>query len=79
MSFKDEVKNLAFAFKGGKSAKKSQAEADAEKAQAEELATLQAQEDARAAAMQRKRRGRASLLSGSEEGQTKDLKKTLGA
>ena len=69
----------AFAFKGGGkgSSGPSQAQIDAEKAQAEELKSLQAKEDARVAAMGRKRQGRATLISGSELGQ-QDLKQTLG-
>ena len=52
----------------------SQAEKDAEAAQSKELADLQSKENARLAAMDR-RRGRSSLLSGAETG----LKETLGA
>ena len=66
------------AFKGGSAPKKSQAQKDAEAAQAKELADLQAKEDARIAAMGRKRRGRASLLSGSEMGDENGLKTNLG-
>ena len=65
-----------FAFKGG-APSKSQAQIDAEKAQAEELATLKKQEESRVAAMNRKKRGRASLISGSETGENQ-LKSKLG-
>lgn len=64
--------------KGGAPAK-SQAQIDAEKAQQKELEDLQKKEDARVAAMSRKRQGRASLISGSETGQAQDLKTTLGS
>lgn len=69
-----------FAYKGGGkgSSKQSQAEKDAEAAQAKELADLEAKEEARVEAMSRKRRGRGSLISGDETGDT-GLKKTLGA
>lgn len=65
------------AFKGG-APKKSAAQKAAEEAQAKELADLQAKEDARIAAMGRKRKGRASLLSGSEMGDENGLKSNLG-
>lgn len=52
----------------------SQAELDAQAAQQEELASLKKKEDARIAAMGRARRGRASLISGTETG----MKQTLG-
>lgn len=67
------------AHKGG-SRGPSAAEVAAQKAQAKELADLEAKEEARTKAMGRKRRGRASLLTGSETGD-KDVKKkqqTLG-
>ncbi len=64
---------FAFAFKKGGS-KPTEAQKKAEIAQEKELADLQAKEDSRTAAVGRKRRGRASLISGTEEG----LKKTLG-
>lgn len=63
--------------KGSKSQSPSAAEIAAEEAQAKELADLQAQEDARTAAMSRSRRGRASLLSGTELGD-EELSDTLG-
>ena len=66
------------AFKGGSAPKKSAAQKAAEEAQAKELADLQAKEDARVAAMGRKRKGRASLLSGSELGDENGLKTKLG-
>ena len=53
---------------------KSQSMASAETRQEKELATLTKQEDSRKKAADRKRRGRASLISGSETG-TQD---TLG-
>ena len=65
-------------FEKGGAPSKSQAQIDAENAQAKELADLQAKEDARIAAMGRKRRGRASLLSGSEMGDENGLKTNLG-
>lgn len=69
------------AHKGGKGAPKpTAAQLEAEAAQAKELADLEAKEQARIEAMGRRRRGRASLLGGSELGQaTEDLKQTLGA
>lgn len=75
-----DPRSFMYAFKGGgKGAPKvSQAQIDAEKAQKEELKSLQAKEDARVEAMGRKRQGRASLISGAETGQA-DLKQTLGA
>jgi hypothetical protein len=69
--------NLDKAFKGGgapAAPAKSQAQIDAEKAQEQELADLKAKEESRTAAMARKRRGRASLLTGDETG----MKQTLG-
>ena len=70
--------SFLYAYKGGKgSPKTSQAEIDARKAQTEELAALEAQEASRTEAMARKRRGRASLISGDEMGNTQ-LKQTLG-
>ena len=60
--------------KSAKTVSKSQAQIDAENAQQAELKDLQAQEDARTAAMARKKRGRASLISGSETGNS-----TLGS
>ena len=64
------------AHKGGKGASgPSKAQLDAEAAQTIELKNLQLKEDARAAAMGRSRRGRASLLSGEETG----MKETLGS
>ena len=61
---------------GGKGARSpSKAQLDAEAAQTKELENLQLKEDARAAAMGRSRRGRASLLSGEETG----MKETLGS
>ena len=65
---------FAFAFKG-KGARPTKAQKEAEAAQAKELEDLQAKEDSRTAAVGRKRRGRASLISGTEEG----LKKNLGS
>ncbi len=53
----------------------SKAQIEAEAAQTIELKNLQLKEDARAAAMGRSRRGRASLLSGEETG----MKETLGS
>lgn len=70
----NDPRNLDKAFKGGAPAK-SQAQIEAEEAQARELKDLQAKEDARVKAMQRKRAGRASLLSGEETG----MKESLGA
>ena len=52
----------------------SKAQVEAEEAQKKELADLTAKEEARTAAMGRKRRGRASLLTGTEEG----MKESLG-
>ena len=61
---------------GGKGSKgPSKAEIEAQKAQEKELADLQAKEDARIKAMERRKRGRASLLSGEETG----MKTSLGA
>ena len=60
--------------KGGSSGP-SAAQIAAETAQAKELADLQAKEDSRVEAMGRRRRGRASLLSGEETG----MKETLGS
>ena len=71
----NDPRNLDKAFKGGGAPAKSQAQIQAEEAQAKELADLQAKEDARVKAMGRKRRGRASLISGDETG----MKQTLGA
>lgn len=69
----------AFAYKGKGAPKKTEAELEAEKAQQEELNKLKAQEESRTAAMSRSRRGRASLLSGSETGaNSEDLSNTLG-
>jgi len=64
------------AHKGGKggSSGPSAAQVTAEKAQVKELADLTKKEDSRVAAMSRKRRGRASLITGDETG----LKQTLG-
>ena len=62
------------AHKGGKGASTSAAQVAAEEAQVKELASLTKKEDSRVAATSRKRRGRASLISGDETG----LKKTLG-
>lgn len=70
--------NFFRAYKGGGAPpppKKSQAQIDAEKAQEKELKDLQAKEESRTLAMQRKRRGRASLITGDETG----MKQTLGA
>ena len=53
----------------------SKAQIAAEKAQAKELADLTAKEEARTKAMARRRRGRASLLTGDETG----AKQSLGA
>ena len=65
--------------KGGKSQSgPSEAEVAAQKAQEKELADLQAKEDARVAAMGRRKRGRASLISGSESGDESGLSNTLG-
>lgn len=62
--------------KGGKGASgPSAAQIEAEEAQKKELADLTMKEEARTKAMGRKRRGRASLLSGEETG----LKQTLGS
>ena len=64
------------AHKGGKGASgPSPAQIVAEEAQSKELADLKLKEDARAAAMGRSRRGRASLLSGEETG----MKQKLGS
>jgi hypothetical protein len=64
------------AHKGGKGASgPSAAQIAAEEAQTKELADLQTKENARVEAMGRKRRGRASLISGEETG----MKETLGA
>ena len=65
------------AHKGGKGSAPgpSKAQVVAEAAQTKELDDLQLKEDARVAAMGRRRRGRASLLSGEETG----MKETLGA
>ena len=60
-----------YAIEKGKGYSKSEAEQDAELAQSEELETLSAQEQARKDAMSRKKRGRASLLTGDELGQDK--------
>ena len=67
------------AHKGGKggssgSSGPSAAQVTLENAQVKELAELTKKEDARVAAMGRKRRGRASLITGDETG----LKQTLG-
>jgi len=64
------------AHKGGKggSSGQSAAQRRLEAAQIKELADLEKKEDSRVAAMSRRRRGRASLISGDEAG----LKKTLG-
>lgn len=71
--------SFLYAYKGGKGGgyTQSAAEIAADKAQTEELATLEAQEASRTEAMARKKRGRASLISGDETGNTQ-LKKTLG-
>lgn len=61
-------------YKGGGGGQ-SAAQAELEKAQAEELATLKAKEESRIAGMNRARRGRSLLISGGEEG----LKTKLGA
>ena len=63
------------AHKGKGASSPSKAQIEAEEAQSKELADLKLKEDARAAAMGRSRRGRASLLSGEETG----MKETLGA
>lgn len=55
--------------------KKSQAQVDAEKRQADEAAKLKNQEEKRIAAAGRKRQGRASLISGAETGERSE---TLG-
>ena len=66
------------AHKGGKGAKgPSDAEIQAQEQQKRELADLSRKEDARVKAMGRKKRGRASLLSGAETGAPK-LKESLG-
>ena len=63
------------AHKGGKGSKgPSAAEKEAAAAQKKELADLTAKEESRVKAMGRKRRGRASLLSGDEGG----MKQSLG-
>lgn len=59
-------------FGGGPS--KSQAQKDAEARQAEDLKKLEAKEDAQQKALKRRRRGRASLISGDEGG----VRETLG-
>lgn len=66
--------DMAYKGKGAKGP--SASEVAAQKAQDKELADLQLKEDARVKAMGRKRRGRASLISGAETG---TLKETLGA
>ena len=71
----DHPLEFAFAFKGGKGAGQTKAQKEAQEAQDKELADLTAKEEARTAAVGRKRRGRASLISGTEEG----LKKNLGS
>lgn len=71
----NELFKLEKGGKGSTSTSKSQAEIDAEAAQTEELAELEAQETARTDAMKRKRRGRASLMTGDETG----MKDSLGA
>lgn len=53
---------------------KSQAQIDAETAQAEELTRLKEKETSMKAAMSRRRRGRASLISNDERG----VRSTLG-
>lgn len=60
---------------------KSQAQIEAEQAQAQELATLQKKEQSRVEALGRSRRGRASLLSGTETGSFVNnmLKQSLGS
>jgi hypothetical protein len=63
------------AHKGKGASGPSAAQIEAEAAQTIELKNLQLKEDARAAAMGRSRRGRASLLSGEETG----MKETLGS
>jgi len=60
-------------YKGGGG--QSAAQAELEKAQTEELATLKQKEESRVAGMNRARRGRSLLISGGEEG----LKTKLGA
>jgi len=60
-------------FKGKGASGPSEAEIRAQKAQEQELSSLQAKEDSRMAAMNRKKRGRASLISGTEEGTTSTL------
>ena len=52
---------------------KSQAQKDAETAQAEELTRLKEKETSMKAAMARRRRGRASLISNDERGVTRTL------
>ncbi len=69
--------NATIAYKGGGkggSSGPSKSQIRAEEQQKKELADLQAKEDARVDAMGRKKRGRASLISGEETG-----KATLGA
>jgi len=60
---------------GGKPKGPSAAELEAQKAQKQELADLKVKEDARTKALKRKKRGRASLISGAETGE----KELLGA
>jgi len=68
---------FAYAFKGGKGGSVSQMKKDlmAADAQAKELKSLQDKEDSRKSALGRKRKGRASLISGTDTG----LKKNLGS
>jgi len=57
----------------GPSAAERKASADAAKRQADELSKLQSEEESRKKAAQRKKRGRASLISGEETGLTDTL------
>ena len=64
------------AHKGGGAPGPSAAQLEAEAAQKNELADLKAKETSRVDAMGRKRRGRASLITGDETG---DKKQNLGS
>jgi len=64
-------------FGGSKQKGPSEAELQAQEAQKKELADLTVKEDARVKAMGRKKRGRASLITGEETGNK--LKENLGA
>ena len=53
-------------------------QSNTDKAQADELASLKSQEEKRTAAALKKKRGRASLISGSERGIDQGKQETLG-